>query len=183
LLVRPLIMDDLDACYHLYQGIGWIDSALQAGEFRARQKAWLEWSIRNYEALAWLHQTPYGDYAVTRKSTGAFVGLAGLVPALGPFGRLPSFGNDQHAPSSAEVGLFWAITPDAQRQGIASEAAREIARFAFDKLDIGRIVATTEHDNVASIGVMQRLGMTIERNTTSEPHWFQTIGVLKRVLQ
>src|SRR4051812_1559936 len=41
-----------------------------------------------------------------------------------------------------------------------------------------RIVAATEHDNLASIGVMRRLGMRIERNPDPEPHWFQTVGVL-----
>ena len=179
LIIRPLIMDDLDACYRLYQGVGWIDSALPAHEFRARQKAWLEWSIRNYEALAWLHQTPYGDYAVTRKVDGSFLGLAGLVPALAPFGRLQSFGGDPDAHFTAEVGLFWVIAPEAQRQGIASEAAQALLDFAFGTLRVARVIASTEHDNCASIGVMRKLGMRIERNPQGEPRWFQTVGVLE----
>jgi RimJ/RimL family protein N-acetyltransferase len=50
--------------------------------------------------------------------------------------------------------------------------------YAFDKLQLARIVATTENDNVRSIAVMKRLGMSIERNPLGEPHWFQTVGVL-----
>ena len=50
--------------------------------------------------------------------------------------------------------------------------------LAFDELALARIVATTEHDNLRSIAVMRRLGMTIERNPLPEPHWFQTVGVL-----
>jgi RimJ/RimL family protein N-acetyltransferase len=50
--------------------------------------------------------------------------------------------------------------------------------YAFDELELARIVATTENDNLRSIGVMKRLGMTIERNPLREPHWFQTVGVL-----
>ena len=50
--------------------------------------------------------------------------------------------------------------------------------YAFDELDLRRIVATTEHENFRSIAVMLRLGMTIERNPRAEPDWFQTVGVL-----
>ena len=50
--------------------------------------------------------------------------------------------------------------------------------YAFDELDLDRVVATTEHSNLRSIAVMRRLGMTVERNPTAEPQWFQTVGVL-----
>ena len=50
--------------------------------------------------------------------------------------------------------------------------------YAFDELDLDRVVATTEYSNLRSIAVMRRLGMTIERNPNAEPHWFQTVGVL-----
>jgi hypothetical protein len=40
-------------------------------------------------------------------------------------------------------------------------------------------VATTEHANIASIGVMRKLGMRIERNSLSEPPWLQVVGVLE----
>ena len=43
---------------------------------------------------------------------------------------------------------------------------------------LGRIVATTDNDNHASIGVMRRLGMRIEANPFPEPFYFQTIGIL-----
>jgi RimJ/RimL family protein N-acetyltransferase len=78
-----------------------------------------------------------------------------------------------------EMGLFWAIAARHRRMGYASEAAAELASFAFQKLRLARIVATTEHDNSASIGVMRRIGMTIERNPRDEPIWFQTVGILR----
>ena len=45
--------------------------------------------------------------------------------------------------------------------------------------DLQRIVATTTYDNTASIGVMRRLGMTIERNPLPEPIFMQVVGVLE----
>jgi ribosomal-protein-alanine N-acetyltransferase len=42
-----------------------------------------------------------------------------------------------------------------------------------------RVVATTTYNNAASIRVMQKLGMTIERNPLPDPPWFQVVGVLE----
>jgi hypothetical protein len=40
-------------------------------------------------------------------------------------------------------------------------------------------VATTEHDNSASIGVMRRLGMRIARNPAPTPFFLAVVGVLE----
>jgi len=40
-----------------------------------------------------------------------------------------------------------------------------VVSYAFEKLELGRIVSTTENDNLRSIAVMKQLGVTIERNT------------------
>ena len=66
-----------------------------------------------------------------------------------------------------------------QRQGYAAEAARAVVNYAFGALNLGRIVATTQFDNVASMGVMRRLGIPIEKNPFSDPPWFQVVGTLE----
>ena len=50
---------------------------------------------------------------------------------------------------------------------------------AFRADDLGRLFATTEFDNLASVGVMRRLGMRVERNPFPSPPWFQVVGVLE----
>jgi RimJ/RimL family protein N-acetyltransferase len=40
------------------------------------------------------------------------------------------------------------------------------------------MVATTTYDNAASMGVMRKLGMRIEKNPYEEPQWFQLVGIL-----
>ena len=176
--IRPLRMDDLSAVDRLYTDIAWSDSNASAEANLARRRSWIEWSIRNYEELAQLHQPPYGDRAVVLKSTGQLAGLVGLVPLLAPFGQLPSEGSREHVRYCTEVGLFWATSPSLQRKGFASEAARALIQYAFDQLKLARILAGTEHSNVGSIAVMRRLGMRIERNPFPEPAWFQTVGIL-----
>jgi len=57
---------------------------------------------------------------------------------------------------------------------------RAVVDYAFDRLRLKRIIATTAYDNLASIGVMRKLGMRIERNPLPEPRWLQVVGVLER---
>jgi RimJ/RimL family protein N-acetyltransferase len=175
LLVRPFVRADLDAVARLH------DDCFGPAP-RLQREAWLEWTLRNHAVLAQLHQPPYGDHAVTLASTGEVIGSVGLVPSFGPFEKLPSFRSRLRIGASGrftpEMGLFWAIATAHRGAGYASEAAGVLARFALDSLHVDRLVATTEHANAASIGVMRRLGMMIERNPDEEPKWFQTVGVL-----
>ena len=116
------------------------------------------------------------------------IGAVGLVPSFGPFERLPAFRDrlaeqtrgrgDAGARFTPEMGLFWAIAAEHRRRGYASEAAGALAGFASAELRADRVVATTDHSNAASIGVMRRLGMEIQTNPDAEPESFQTVGVL-----
>ena len=148
---------------------------------RDRRRIWLEWTVRNYEELARLKQPPYGERVIELKNQQEFAGLVGLVPLLKPFAQLACFGglSPELATYSAEVGLFWAVMPALQRRGIATEAAGAVVKYAFGTLKLERILAGTEYDNAASIAVMRRLGMRIERNPHSVPEWFQIHGVLE----
>jgi ribosomal-protein-alanine N-acetyltransferase len=177
LVIRPVEMNDLEACHQLYLDIGWEDKDSSEAQNREARRRWIEWSVLSEKQLALLHQPPYGDRAVTLKD-GRFVGLLGLVPLLAPFHQLPSFGTIPNARYSPEVGLFWAISPSEQRKGLATEAAAALIEFALGTLKLGRIMAGTDRTNVASIGVMRRLGMHIEENPFSDPPWFQVVGSL-----
>jgi RimJ/RimL family protein N-acetyltransferase len=143
---------------------------------------WLQWTALDYEQRRRVHQPAYGEYAVELRSTGETVGLVGLVPSLMPFGILGYYAEHSpaqaHAYSFPEVGLFWAIASAHQRRGYAAEAAAAILAFGFDEMGLRRMVATTEHTNAASIGVMRRLGMRIERNTARAPFFLQVVGIM-----
>jgi RimJ/RimL family protein N-acetyltransferase len=122
---------------------------------------------------------PYGERAIELRD-GTVAGLVGLVPSLGPFGRLPSFGGDPAVRERLrpEVGMYWALDPRHRGNGYATEAAAALIRWAFDNLKLARIVATTRHDNAESQAVMRRLGMRVESNPDPEPPWFQVVGWL-----
>lgn len=175
LLIRSYQEDDLAAAH-----------AVTVSAFGSRPLEqtthWLTWQISNYKALANLGQPPYGDRAVVLKATGEIIGSVGLVQCYGPFETLPSFrarlSNEPSRFNTAEMGLFWALHETHRKQGYATEAAEALVNHAFTQMGLSRIVATTEDANEASMAVMRRLGMTIERNPYPEPAWFEVVGVL-----
>jgi ribosomal-protein-alanine N-acetyltransferase len=180
LVVRRLTMADLESCHALYMETGWAERALSEAANRERRRAWLEWTVRSYDELLALTQPPYGERAVVLRGAEEFVGLVGLAPLLAPFGQLPAFGGMAQARFEPAVGMFWSIRPARQRRGYASEAASVLADWAFENLNLARLVAGTDRDNAASIAVMRHLGMTIDTNPFAEPPWFQVVGILDR---
>jgi RimJ/RimL family protein N-acetyltransferase len=174
LLIRPLEGGDLAACLRVLE-----EGAATAPERVEERRSWLDWTIASYRELGRLYQPPYGERAIALRASGEVVGLCGYVPSMGPFGRLASFGRRADARLSPEVGLFWALAPEHRRRGYATEAARELIRYGFERLGLGRIVATTEYENEASQAVMRRAGMRLERNPLAEPGWFQVVGVIE----
>jgi RimJ/RimL family protein N-acetyltransferase len=184
LIIRLFVMEDLIDAHRLFDiELNTDDLHAEKMDTMKERAEWLEWSVLNYAQLAKLYQPPYGDRAIMMKKTGKLIGSCGYVPCLMPFEQLPNFsyynasGKLGHA--TPEFGLFYAISPSHQRQGYASEAAQALVDYAFQHLDLKRVIATTDFDNNASIGVMRRLGMRVEKNPLAEPPWLQVVGVVE----
>jgi len=182
LLIRPFVHNDLDAIHtvldHDFAAAGRSDDALS----REEREAWLEWAIANHQQLATLNQPPYGDRAIVLLTTGAVIGICGLVPYIDVFGRIPALATgdpETDCLATAEVGLFWALSREHRGQGYATEAGRALIAFAFQRLRLGRLIATTDYDNHASINVMKRLGMTVDHNPDPDPPYRQVVAVLR----
>ncbi len=171
LRIRQFAMRDLDDCLRFRQEVFGLDAA------RASVQAWLRWTVDSYRELAQLGQPPYADYAVELLSGGEFVGAVGIVPTLAPWAVLAGDASDSRL--RPEVGLFWGIMPAHRRRGYASEAAEALLEYLFGRLNLRQVVATTEHDNIASQNTMKRLGMRLHVNPMPEPAWLQVIGKLE----
>jgi [ribosomal protein S5]-alanine N-acetyltransferase len=63
-----------------------------------------------------------------------------------------------------EIELMWFIDADHWGAGYATEMAREAVRVAFEVLELDDVVAETVDVNRASRSVMEKLGMTYERD-------------------
>ncbi|MBH5316266.1 GNAT family N-acetyltransferase [Paenibacillus sp. GSMTC-2017] len=59
-----------------------------------------------------------------------------------------------------EVG--WVFHPDYYNNGYATEATRAIVKYAFEILNIHRIIATCQPQNIPSYRIMEKVGMKKE---------------------
>lgn len=170
--IRYYTEADLESRYQL------VTQAFESETTHEQVQSWLTWTIANYQELARLYQPPYGDYAIARKDNDAVIGSVGIVQSVVPWGVLQGQTSDEPHLISPEFGLYWGVLPAHQRNGYATEAGRAIINYLFNDWNIKQVVATTEHDNLASQKTMEKLGMTLYRNTTGKPFWCEVVGLL-----
>ncbi len=180
LFIHTFILDDLPAIHRILDQTFGDGSKVDDQAALLERQSWLQWSILSQEWLPKLHQPPYGDRAIILKPTGTVIGSVGYVPLLMPFEQIPELEASTSASryNTTEFGLFWVIDLAYQRQGYAIEAAQALIVHAFKQLRLKRIIATTEYANVASQGVMRKIGMKIMHNPLPDPPWLQIVGVL-----
>ena len=90
-----------------------------------------------------------GYWLAIDKSLNQSVGQAGLL-------RLQVDGKDELAIGYIMRRAFW-------RQGYATEAARGAAAYGFGPLRSSRVITLIRPENIPSIGVARKLGMTVEK--------------------
>lgn len=180
LLIRPFAPEDLTTIHRILEQAFGDGGSIEDPAALQERRSWLHWSILNQEWLPKLHQFPYGDRAVALKATAELIGSVGYVPLLDVYDQLPELAGSVPSTGYAtpEVGLFWAIDPRHQGQGYATEAAQAMIDYAFTRLRLKRVIATTDYENGASQRVMRKVGMTLARNPSPDPPWLQVVGVM-----
>ena len=68
-----------------------------------------------------------------------------------------------------QLQLLFALLPGHWGRGLATEVADAVCRYAFHQLGFAEILAATDVPNEASVRVLQRLGMSLERTTPDGP--------------
>lgn len=101
---------------------------------------WIADMLRRY------HEDGCGYFAGLDRETGALIALAGPLVE-----RLDS--------ETTALGLGYIVRRDLWGQGYGVECARAALTFAFDKLDVSRVLALIRPDNIASLHVAAACGM------------------------
>lgn len=86
-------------------------------------------------------------WGIWDKKNNDFIGLAGLVLSVERF-------------KMAEI--YFKLSPDFWGKGYATEISKSLIKFGFEKLQLHRIEAGVATDNIKSIHVLEKLGMTRE---------------------
>lgn len=137
-------MDDLDELFTLYQDLE-IRKYFPEGILSYEDtKEELEWHMNGHP-----RHPELGLWATIHKETGKFIGRCGLLP-WEIDGRL-------------EIEVAYLLDKNFWHQGLAMEAASGILTYAFNMLNLSRIICLIDPDNIASQKVAERIGMTLER--------------------
>ena len=140
LTLRAIAMQDWEPYAEM-----WADPRVTAfigGEPRPRQLAWTKFG----QAAAMFDLFGYGNWAVTDRRDGAFLGVCGFAQYERGYAELDGF---------PECG--WAFAANSWGRGVASDAVGAVTSWADEQ----RIVETRciiDHANVASIRVAERNG-------------------------
>jgi len=101
-----------------------------------------------------LDENGHGFFAVAVKTSGTFIGFAGLNSVC------------FEAPFTPAVEIGWRMAVDAWGHGYATEAARACLAYGFGERGFREVVSFTTRSNRRSMAVMERIGMS--RNTDDD---------------
>lgn len=142
LRLRPLKPEDVDDFQRLCVAPGvrrylWDDQVIP----RERAASVVAESVELFE------KDGSGLWAVSLVEDGALVGFCGFM-----------FFHDP-----PRLQLLYAVAPEHWGRGFATEAARAMIRYGFERLGLRRVEASADAPNAASLRVLEKAGMKFER--------------------
>lgn len=152
LVLRRWRRDDLDplAAVFARPEVWWYP--LQRGRTFEETRLFLERQLAERDERGW------SLWAAVHRGDDRLIGFVGLArPTFLPEIML-----------AVEVG--WRLDPAYWGRGLATEGGQAALDFGFEVLGLERIVSICEPENVASLRVMERLGMTLDRRATHPTH-------------
>jgi RimJ/RimL family protein N-acetyltransferase len=133
---RPLGMGDVDELVALHE------DPLVARFMGSRDRAGMERYIGMVDE-EWAERG-HGRVAILERESGRFLGRTGL----------------KHWPQFGETEVGWVLRPDARGKGYATEAGAAALRWGFERFELPYLTAMIQPDNVTSLPVAERLGMS-----------------------
>lgn len=149
LILRHLEPGDLDSLYALYSDPEVRRHFPEGTLTLAETKEELEWFIDGHP-----QHRELGLWATIHKASQQFIGRCGLLPWT--------------IDDRFEVEVAYLLDKAYWGQGLGTEAAQAVLDYGFEQLQLPRLICLVERDNVASIKVARKIGMTFEREGRDE---------------
>lgn len=144
LILRHLVMDDLDELFRLYRDPEIRRYFPEGVQTREETREELEWHMHGHPT-----HPEMGLWATIHKQTGSFIGRCGLLP--------------WEIDGNPEIEIAYLLDKSFWGQGLATEAADHVMRYGFERLGFARLICLIDPENYASQRVAERIGMTFER--------------------
>ncbi len=142
LVIRQCQYEDADSIIELLNTEGWltfIGDRNVRDEISAR--AYIDKIKESYS------KNGYGLYTVLNKKSQTFLGLCGIL--------------QRDYLENADIG--YALLPNMEGKGYATEAAKAILEYAETKLNIKTFCAITTTDNIKSVILLKKLGFNFDK--------------------
>ena len=153
LTIRPVTMSDLDSFHRIVSQEEVMKFLPEDVMSREELEGILTWLIDCYEK-----NTPEKiikfTVAIVLRSVDELVGWCGLGPV--------DF-------DESKIEIYYGMSKEHWDKGYATEALRQMLAFGFRNLDLERIVALVDPENVASIRVLEKIGL-VYRKTLAKLH-------------
>jgi ribosomal-protein-alanine N-acetyltransferase len=154
LVLRPVRPNDAAALHRISNEPGvrrylWDDEPVE----EATIQELISHSIRMFS------EEGIGLFGIRRRGSESLIGFCGFVRLEG----------------MEEPELAYELAQEAWGEGLATEASLACLRCAFEDADIGRVIAGADAENVASLRVVEKLGMrfagSLNPNTPQESYY------------
>jgi RimJ/RimL family protein N-acetyltransferase len=162
LVLRELTPADVDALATMYADPS-VRRFFPEGTLTYEEtKEELEWFIDVHYA-----RYGFGLWATVLKDNGALIGRCGLLPwtivpsASGVVALEPS-NVDPPPAGNLEVEVAYLLAQPYWGKGLATEASRAVVTYAFDRLQLDRLICLFDPENAASANVARKIGMTYD---------------------
>lgn len=152
LLIRPFALEDVEATHReIYTGT-------EVWGPKTRQQ--VSDGVTMALLMSQSHDdAPWAKRAVVLKAGGTFIGQVRLSPSHNYFYRWEEEPSPRY--NELEVELAFAFGKRYWGQSYAYEASQAMIRYAFDELNLRRLVNGTGDENQRSINLHRRLGFRI----------------------
>lgn len=148
LKLRPYVKEDLDALHRIF-----IDPQVRKYlcDDKIMPREWIATEIENNTKC--FEQHGFGQWSIFLKETSELIGFCGF-----------RFFYD----NPPELQLLYGLSPQNWGKGIATEAAKVMIQHGFTENKLQQIMTATDVENIASIRVMERVGMKFVRRVNKE---------------
>lgn len=144
LIIRELSENDIDDMYQIYQDPQIRKYIDNIDDYRDAEKDKMRAYIKNVYSFY-----GYGLWGVFSKTTHGLIGRCGI--------------ENQVIDGKEEIMLSYLLDSQHWGYGYALECCKAVLLYARDELDIERIVAVIDKNNIRSIHTAQKLGMKPEK--------------------
>ena len=142
LLLRELTIDDSAFIFTIVNTDGWLQN-IGDRNVNSKKEAinYLKGPFESYK------KNNFGMWLIEEKASSNAVGLCGLIDR----------------PLLDDIDIGFALLPQFTKKGFAYEAAKATMNYAKEVLKIDRVVAICNTDNLASIRLLEKLGLQNEK--------------------